>query len=99
MFKLDKIDDNIKKIEKIVYYDLDSHKARLLMRWVRLTKQKNVTFEESNSKTYAIRNTSGITVKTPVLKIIITYNDNSVEKEYFLGNVQRIANLIANINL
>lgn len=91
--------NNIRKVEKIIYFDHDSYTSRLLMRWIKLTGQKNVTFKEADSKTKAIRNTSSITVKVPVLKIKITYNDNSVKSEYFLGNVQKIADIIANVNL
>lgn len=90
--------EHIRKVEKVVYYDVDSFASRLLMRWVRLTKKENVTFKEANSKTTAIRNASGITVKVPVLKVIFTFNDNSVKKEYFFGNVKKIAELITEIN-
>ena len=89
---------NIRKVEKIVYCDIDSFASRILMRWVRLHKLDNVTFKEFDSKTTAIRSNSDILVKVPVLKVIFTFNDNSVKKEYFFGNVKRIAKFITEIN-
>ena len=90
--------ERIRKVEKIVYCDEDSFASRLLMRWVRLHKKENVAFKEFDSKSTAIRSNSDVSVKVPVLKVIFTFNDNSVKKEYFFGNIKKIAKLITEIN-